>query len=173
MRQLKMRPEIARKWVDALRSGKYQQGKHRLGTVKENGDIEYCCLGVLCEVAVAEGVIAPPSVITSSYFEPRGRVSYNQSEATPPEVVCAWAFEDWQTVDYPDIDSPEYKEFVDPNSESTLWTVRDVEGKFNSFPARSGDENSVHLPEVNDAANANFEEIAVMIEATHLEPANV
>lgn len=35
----------AQKWVDALRSGKYEQGKHRLRT----GDM-FCCLGVACDV---------------------------------------------------------------------------------------------------------------------------
>ncbi len=34
-------------WVDALRSGKYKQGKKLL----RDGD-QHCCLGVLCELAV-------------------------------------------------------------------------------------------------------------------------
>lgn len=39
-----------RKWIDALRSGKYKQGKSNLA--RRAGDtIEYCCLGVLCEIA--------------------------------------------------------------------------------------------------------------------------
>ena len=37
-----MEPELKRKWVDALRSGKFEQGKTKL---EENG--RYCCLGVL------------------------------------------------------------------------------------------------------------------------------
>jgi|GEM_PF-863083 len=39
----------AQKWVDALRSGKYKQGKHRLRT----GDT-FCCLGVACDVLKKE-----------------------------------------------------------------------------------------------------------------------
>jgi hypothetical protein len=39
-------PEIKAKWVEALRSGRYQQATGKLMT--EEG---YCCLGVLCEVA--------------------------------------------------------------------------------------------------------------------------
>lgn len=42
----------AKKWVEALRSGKYRQGKNALAT--EDG--RYCCLGVACELAAAEGV---------------------------------------------------------------------------------------------------------------------
>lgn len=38
--------ENRKKWVDALRSGEYEQGRGFL--CKEE---KYCCLGVLCEVA--------------------------------------------------------------------------------------------------------------------------
>lgn len=41
-----MNKKIADKWVKALRSGKYKQGKSRLRT-----DNEYCCLGVLCDIS--------------------------------------------------------------------------------------------------------------------------
>lgn len=34
------------KWVEALRSGKYEQGEYQLRTE----DDKFCCLGVLCEV---------------------------------------------------------------------------------------------------------------------------
>lgn len=39
----------ARKWVEALRSGKYQQGQNRLATVEPDG-IKYCCLGIACDL---------------------------------------------------------------------------------------------------------------------------
>ncbi len=39
--------ELGKKWVDALRSGVYTQGKHGLRDVVNN---EFCCLGVLCEL---------------------------------------------------------------------------------------------------------------------------
>ena len=41
---------LARRWVAALRSGKYRQGQGGLRT----GD-RYCCLGVLCDLADPEG----------------------------------------------------------------------------------------------------------------------
>jgi hypothetical protein len=40
-----MNKEYKQKWIDALRSGKYKQGKGCL----RSGD-NYCCLGVLCDI---------------------------------------------------------------------------------------------------------------------------
>lgn len=51
-------------WVEALRSGKYKQGKGCL----RYGD-NYCCLGVLCEVA---GI---PAVPNGPYFSYQGHVN--------------------------------------------------------------------------------------------------
>jgi hypothetical protein len=42
----------AQKWVEALRSGKYQQTRYLIS----RKDGKYCCLGVACELAIAEGV---------------------------------------------------------------------------------------------------------------------
>jgi hypothetical protein len=44
-----MKTEIKQKWVEALRSGEYTQGKFRL----YNGR-SYCCLGVLCNLYMNE-----------------------------------------------------------------------------------------------------------------------
>jgi hypothetical protein len=38
--------ELVQKWIDALRSGNYQQGQRRLRRVNNT----YCCLGVLCDI---------------------------------------------------------------------------------------------------------------------------
>jgi hypothetical protein len=38
--------DLRKKWVDALRSGDYKQGKHYL----RSGDDSFCCLGVLCDI---------------------------------------------------------------------------------------------------------------------------
>lgn len=49
-----MTPEqqtVRQKWVAALRSGKYKQGKNVLCNVNpETKEKSYCCLGVLCEL---------------------------------------------------------------------------------------------------------------------------
>jgi hypothetical protein len=54
-----MKPKIKSLWLQALRSGDYQQGRSYLRT----GD-GFCCLGVLCDLAVKAGV--------TSWDAPRG-----------------------------------------------------------------------------------------------------
>ena len=52
-----MNARVKRLWIKALRSGKYKQGRGMLR--RGRGEkVTYCCLGVLCEVAKSEGVIA-------------------------------------------------------------------------------------------------------------------
>lgn len=60
-----MNPEVKKRWVEALRSGDYEQGEQHL---RVSG--KYCCLGVLCEI---------------SDFE------YDGAEAFPPPAVVLWA----------------------------------------------------------------------------------
>lgn len=45
-----MDKELKAKWLDALRSGKYVQGRGALRTESDT----YCCLGVLCDVVGEE-----------------------------------------------------------------------------------------------------------------------
>lgn len=49
MLKTKMNPEVKQKWIDALRSGKYEQGSEKLRSVTG-----YCCLGVLCDLYAQE-----------------------------------------------------------------------------------------------------------------------
>lgn len=45
------RQEARAKWIEALRSGEYQQTPQRLCSLGEDGEpLGYCCLGVACEV---------------------------------------------------------------------------------------------------------------------------
>ena len=50
-----MNPEIKAMWLDALRSGKYKQAQGVLHLINEN-EPSYCCLGVLCDLAIKNGV---------------------------------------------------------------------------------------------------------------------
>lgn len=45
-----MKKNVAKKWIKALRSGKYKQCKSTLKTYNSKGQPQHCCLGVLCEL---------------------------------------------------------------------------------------------------------------------------
>jgi hypothetical protein len=81
-----MNPEIRARWTAALRSGDYPQGLEALRQVRDGGEYEYCCLGVLCELARAEGV-----EIALEYDEDEGVWSYDGESAYLPPAVAEWA----------------------------------------------------------------------------------
>lgn len=78
-----MNPDVKAKWLDALRSGRYEQGTGWLH-YEEDHTHKFCCLGVLCELAVAEGII-PPGGPDSTVWDYDGRDCYL------PPVVAEWA----------------------------------------------------------------------------------
>lgn len=47
-----MKSSVKKRWLDALRSGKYKQGKGNLMDANPVGDgpARFCCLGVLCDL---------------------------------------------------------------------------------------------------------------------------
>ena len=73
-----MKPEIAKKWIAALRSGEYKQTKGHL-RVGSN----FCCLGVLCNLhAQAHPKIAARQADPDLYMGYSGAL---------PATVQAWA----------------------------------------------------------------------------------
>jgi hypothetical protein len=82
-------PEVKAEWVKRLRSGDYAQGEGYLHQIFESGEQErheFCCLGVLCEIAVEVGVTTvSPSTGTEKQF------SYGGGDTHPPSEVVRWA----------------------------------------------------------------------------------
>ena len=82
-----MREYVKDKWIAALKSGKYKQTRGCL-----NDGNGYCCLGVLCEVFIAEGNVldvgTKGSVVT---YNNGSVVTYNGEETYPPPDVLRWA----------------------------------------------------------------------------------
>lgn len=74
------RQELRKRWVEALRSGKYVQGK---GCLEEHG--KNCCLGVLCRVfdGMHPGVIS----IMNSDFRP-GAIRFDNKDGIAPQPVA-------------------------------------------------------------------------------------
>ena len=69
---LSMDKKLKKKWVAALRSGEYKKGVGQLCRISPSG-AEYCCLGVLYEVANSESAwrVSPrdPQTLTTKSGE--------------------------------------------------------------------------------------------------------
>lgn len=87
-----MDKEVKAKWLEALRNGKYSQTKHIL-----KSDTGMCCLGVLCDLYIAEHdgkewtarEPAPnDSMIVATY---KSIGALDNSEVVPPAEVVLWA----------------------------------------------------------------------------------
>jgi hypothetical protein len=82
-----MRQDIADLWAEELRSGKYTQGTGFLCTEKENDTPKHCCLGVLCELAIKQGL----PVAIQKDGEVLITVSFDGEAITLPDSVVDWA----------------------------------------------------------------------------------
>lgn len=82
-----MNQDVLKKWVAELRSGKYKQGEGHLAMTDMDGEEHFCCLGVLCELALDEGI---PN-LTREFNEDAGRYFYNDREDFLPTPVIEWA----------------------------------------------------------------------------------
>jgi hypothetical protein len=74
--------EIKERWIKRLESGDNYQITTRLGNT-EGGR---CCLGVLCDIAVEDGVISAPLVKENGEY-----LQYDGQRAVLPEKVMEWA----------------------------------------------------------------------------------
>lgn len=84
-----MDPEIKARWTAALRSGEYEQTRtflHVKGEIKD----KFCCLGVLCDLAVKDNVAVPVTTANRGPFDPV-HVAYDEFTGTLPVVVGKWA----------------------------------------------------------------------------------
>lgn len=69
--------ELQLKWLEALESGKYKQGRFRLKN-DSNGQDTYCCLGVACEVAGIKPVLVD-----------NARWEYEEMFSVPPDRLVS------------------------------------------------------------------------------------
>jgi hypothetical protein len=84
---IKMNPKVKAMWIEALLSGDYQQGQHYLCQDNNDGSKSWCCLGVLTDLAMKNGVDID---MERSLSESNVYAFDNESE-TVPATVKSWA----------------------------------------------------------------------------------
>ncbi len=92
--------EVIREWVRRLRSGDYLQGRSVLEKIREDGRSEFCCLGVLCRIAVEEGLISS-KVLKVSPFNAVPIVEYGVTETLEGNSkLPTVGVQEWSGVNY-------------------------------------------------------------------------
>lgn len=81
-----MNEDIKARWVAALRSGEYEQGTDYLCN-----DGKFCCLGVLSDLAVKDGVIEAPEEITNGLGDAIPGLAFDGERHHLPPAVAEWA----------------------------------------------------------------------------------
>lgn len=79
-----MNRDVAEMWIADLESGKFPQSKGML-----RNDAGFCCLGVLCDRAVREGILTPEEVIEVPTWPIR--TQYAGEDVVLPRKVREWA----------------------------------------------------------------------------------
>ena len=81
-----MKTDIKTEWLSALRSGEYPQGKYNLSNRGE-----FCCLGVLCEIAVKHGILDRFPSRSESGVVTYGKKGTVKEAHKLPDAVLKWA----------------------------------------------------------------------------------
>ena len=129
----------AKKWVEALRSGRFKQGKRALTTVI--GGEEYdCCLGVACKVAIESGLDLKISGRTMPTLldGQLARIYDVSSYGVLPEKVREWLGLMWSDGAY-GTDAGEHHLTEDNDSGKTFEQIADIiESQPNGLFAAAG-----------------------------------
>lgn len=128
-----MNPDVKAQWLEALRSDEFIQGREQLkGEIWNNDedeviDFEYCCLGVLCELASRAGV--------GGWDNTEGR----ETRYATPAMVNGFPDRSWSTLPYGvqqwagiSVCDPAVR---DPNGGRTTLSALNDEGKSFEFIA--------------------------------------
>ena len=90
-----MKKTVMKKWVKALRSGKFKQTKNRLKRTNAQGKVNHCCLGVLCELYNDEMIKNKKEKLQettqSSYDEKQVTHSFDGIDDVLPKKVMNWS----------------------------------------------------------------------------------
>jgi len=91
-----MKQNIMKKWIKALRSGKFKQGTGTLKQYNSKGQAQHCCLGVLCELYNEEMKKSKKKTLPEKVYDNDGDFSHGYSrfggkKDDLPKEVKDWA----------------------------------------------------------------------------------
>lgn len=133
-----MKKEIAERWVEALRSGEYNQGE---ACLRNNSN--FCCLGVLCDLYVKDG---------HGHWEGKfGEKELDLHSATLPSTVIDWA----GMKDSDGYITPKYND----DTQITLWHLNDGIPREGLIVGEEKSELKLSFDEIADIIQMTWEEL--------------
>lgn len=81
-----MNARVKKIWIEALESGKYEQGQ---GTLREEDS--FCCLGVLCDLYHDEVDDEDWCYVEDDQWNPEGYFTFLDNSDVLPQAVMDWA----------------------------------------------------------------------------------
>ena len=118
----------AQSWVDALRSGRFEQGQTALHRERPGETDTFCCLGVACQLAIEAGVDVEVTRVESDE-----RVCYGDLGGSPsylPKPVQEWLGLASSSGDYYEVADEDDEEGYDKN---TLASRNDHDADFDEI----------------------------------------
>lgn len=155
-----MKPEIKERWIAALESGEYAQTTGHLQIAKSDDEKfpkGHCCLGVLCELAIQDGVISSREIPSCA----DGRTEVEYYAVRLDDDMNEVESDDTSTSDLP-VAVTRWAGFNDSNPEAFLTVAEYPE----IDPENELTEDAgwyVSLAEMNDEYNFDFKQIAQVI----------
>ena len=118
-----MKEEIKKRWVEALRSGYYKKGE---GNLYNSDTGAHCALGVLCELAVEEGVVDRMD------FENGGPSVYGTHDGSTNDSILPREVVEWAGLESP---SPLVSFRDSVYDDTTVYSVSELNDLGASFDA--------------------------------------
>lgn len=150
-----MDPTLKAEWLTALRSGEYKQVEGYLKREREDGEVGYCCLGVLCDVIAKRGEFGPGLTLDWADADPID---------DEPHFTLQVVAKDGRVLDTMAGSLPfQVENFFDVTT-SILGAEAEEFDPIVYKAADGVDAEAYSLIELNDVAGMTFEQIANVIE---------
>lgn len=145
-----MKAEYKQRWVEALRSGDYEQATGKLTIVDDNGNKSHCCLGLLCELVKDDMGLSVREVqrVVGGYSLGYGTTDEYGDDSFATAVLSS-PIEQAVGLSHRYGGVPEYNFNLDPSKPVDGWT--------------EGADVQLHLASLNDEG-FTFSQIADIIE---------
>lgn len=157
--------DVVRLWIDGLRRPGLRRTTRALTNVLSDGTETYCCLGVLCEIAVEKG-----KTVKHEVGSRRRDVAYGPAGASMQDGTLQWAVLPYEVMEWLGAN----RQTVEVSRVKQLDIALESDGEIPRIHEQIDGASSVMATELNDVMNMTFAQIADVLEYRYfgIEPKN-